>query len=532
MFTDNKDFYPTKEETVKFMLSLMPKEELTKIKYILEPSAGKGDLIEGFYNSYVDITYSSYRRELGYTPSEKDKEKCIKNFNIDCIEIDNNLQLILKNKGFNLVYSDFLTYQPNRFYDLIIANFPFSEGCKHLLHAIEIQERIGGKILCIINAETIKNHYSNERKQLIQLLNKYNAKIEYKENEFKDAERKTNVEVAIIYIDIPMKDKDSLFEKKFKSDTKNIKFENFSGLVPKMNKLERLVFEYNMVINSTTELFKEQIRINKMLNGFGLNNNISLCNCEGCGRRDLTINEFINKTNMRFWEKFIQETDLQSRLPSKLRNNFTIFLQRQENISFTIENLRYFYEHLLDMIPNEYEKTVAEVFDKFTKDYNYTDNEWCKNIHYYNGFKTNKSYRIDKKVILPCYHEYFYMLPDELVDLNIIFENISGIKDNNFNSKKLINAIEDNEKNIETTHFIINSYKKGTIHIKFKNPEHVKIFNILAGKGKAWIPSDFGNKPYKDMSDEEKDIVKEFYTPEEYENQLINGQVTNYLRLT
>ena len=42
-----------------------------------------------------------------------------------------------------------------------------------------------------------------------------------------------------------MKDKDSLFEKKFKSDTKNIKFENFSGLVPKMNKLERLVFEYN-----------------------------------------------------------------------------------------------------------------------------------------------------------------------------------------------------------------------------------------------------------------------------------------------
>ena len=39
-------------------------------------------------------------------------------------------------------------------------NPPFSEGDKHLLKAINIMKN-GGQIVCILNAETIKNPYSN-----------------------------------------------------------------------------------------------------------------------------------------------------------------------------------------------------------------------------------------------------------------------------------------------------------------------------------------------------------------------------------
>lgn len=47
-------------------------------------------------------------------------------------------------------------------------NPPFSDGVKHLLHAIEIAEKTGSEIVCILNANTIKNPYSNGRKLLLQ----------------------------------------------------------------------------------------------------------------------------------------------------------------------------------------------------------------------------------------------------------------------------------------------------------------------------------------------------------------------------
>lgn len=518
MFTDNKDFYPTPTELTKKLVDMIPKKDLLEVNYILEPSAGKGDLIEGFKEQYKEKCYAGISKRY-WDDTELNKLK------IDCIEIDESLKAILRNKGYNLIASDFLTFNPVRFYDLIIANFPFSNGCKHLLKAINIQERIGGKILCIINAETINNTFSNERKQLAELLKKYNAQVQFIKDAFTKAERKTNVEVALVYVDIPMKNKESIFYKKFKSDNKNIEFESFQGLLPKMNKLERLIFEYNMVIDSTVELFKEQLRINDMLSKLGLQNNICIANGgeKYCKHDMIDINDFVNETNMSFWNKFINETDLKNRLPSKLRYKFTDFLQKQKNVSFTLENLQYFYEHLLDMIPEEYEKTVANIFDVFTRKYNYSDREWNKNIHMYNGWKTNNAYKIGSKVIFPCYHSsgYFYSLPDELVDLNIIFENISG-KKYDIANKDIVKAIENNEKNIDTEFFLIDSYKKGTVHIKFKNMEYVKVFNILAAKGKMWLPSDFGKKKYEDMTDKEKELVKVFFKPEEYNVQMLN----------
>jgi hypothetical protein len=83
-------------------------------------------------------------------------------------------------------------------------NPPFANGDLHLLKAIDIQKN-GGKIVCILNAETIDNPYSNTRKLLANTLNKYNAEIKYYENAFVGSERTTVVCVAVVYIDIPRK---------------------------------------------------------------------------------------------------------------------------------------------------------------------------------------------------------------------------------------------------------------------------------------------------------------------------------------
>jgi hypothetical protein len=246
----------------------------------------------------------------------------------------------------------------------------------------------------------------------------------------------------------------------------------------------------------------------------------------------ITINEFINKINLEYWNKFINETNFRDRLPSKLRNNFTYNMEKQKDITFNMENVRYFYEELTKSIPQSYEETIANLFDDLTRKYSYTDSAWNQTILYYNGWKSNSCYKIQKRCIIPCSTGfYFHNLPEALIDLNIVFENLSGEKDSLTTTDRVYKAIRNNEKKIETKFFFLDSYKKGTLHITFKDQKLLNRFNILAAKGKQWLPPSFGVKYYQDMTKEEKTLVKDFgMTAEEYTQ--VVGYQNNLLRLT
>lgn len=516
MFNNNSTFYPTPYHLIRKMTDKI--QNISKIKYILEPSAGKGDLIEGFKEQYMA------KRWITKT------DKLDEYITIEAVEIDTNLANLCRGKGINIVWDDFLDFNPPRFYDLIIANFPFDRGADHLLKAIQIQERIGGQIIAIINAETLKNPYSNNRKHLTALLEKYKADIEYLENQFIDAERTTGVEIALIHVTIPMIDTTTMFEKDFERDNPDITVENMHQLAVNRSKLEQLVFECEMIKQSGINLFKEKMRVDKLLEGMGIKSKLALCRADYSRDGDITINQFIERINLEYWRKFIGETDFKNRLPSKLRDNFTYNIESQKNIAFNTENVKYFYQELIRAIPQSYEEAVAAVFDKITCNSYYPDATWNKNIHMYNGWKTNNGMRINKKCIVGISTYWMYRLPDILVDLNIIFENISGVKDDLYKDNRVEDAIKKHEKKIETEHFILDVYKKGTLHVTFKNKEHLTQFNILAGKGKNWLPPTFGNKNYSDMDKEDQRFVLELgMTPEQYNGQL---HKTDYLRLT
>ena len=145
------NFFPTPKNLIK---------EITKdIKWwlidgILDPEAGKGDIVDYIRSEQADRV-------------------------IDCIEINPELRATLKGKGYSVVHDDFLTFEPRYHYDLIIMNPPFDKGATHLLKALSIQER-GGRVICILNAETLRNPYTNERKVLVKKLDDLNASITYR----------------------------------------------------------------------------------------------------------------------------------------------------------------------------------------------------------------------------------------------------------------------------------------------------------------------------------------------------------------
>lgn len=81
-------------------------------------------------------------------------------------------------------------------------NPPFSAGAAHLLKALDVMKD-GGKIRCLLNAETIRNPCTNERKELAAQLEKLNATVKYIPDAFKNARRAARVEVALVSVDIP-----------------------------------------------------------------------------------------------------------------------------------------------------------------------------------------------------------------------------------------------------------------------------------------------------------------------------------------
>jgi len=127
----NAEFFPTPAWLTEEMLSLV---NLRSVHSILEPSAGKGDIIE--------VIRSKMHRPRIY-----------------CCEIDPELQMILNGKGVTILNDDFLSFTAQGYYfDLVVMNPPFSQGAQHLLHAWNIISE--GEILCLLNAETIRNPYS------------------------------------------------------------------------------------------------------------------------------------------------------------------------------------------------------------------------------------------------------------------------------------------------------------------------------------------------------------------------------------
>lgn len=134
---NNKEFYPTPSELLDELLTSdfegmrLPRRLGERV---LEPSAGKGNIIE-----YI--------------------KKSTNTRDIDAIEYDITLANELTRKKHTVIHNDFLTFTPFKQYDSIVMNPPFSNGDEHLLKAIEVAESNVSKscnVYAIINAETIK----------------------------------------------------------------------------------------------------------------------------------------------------------------------------------------------------------------------------------------------------------------------------------------------------------------------------------------------------------------------------------------
>lgn len=532
MFKDNKDLYPTPENIINKMLDGL---DFNYIQSILEPSAGKGNIVE-------ELKKKEHKDRWG---SQK------YHFDIDCIESDQNLQHILKGKNFRVVHNDFLIYDTMKEYDLIIMNPPFSNGCKHLLKALELQERNGGAIICLLNAETLNNLCSNERIALKRKLDDYNASIEYIQDAFIDAERKTSVEIALVKVKLPEVKRNSFIldglrqaqEQREIEDTESteiIENDFFKAIVNQYN-LEvqagiDLIREYNAMKPFILSQFGKDEETGKTIQTGGCMLSLDLATNRDKYRNKLSVNGYIREVRGKYWSALFENPKFTGQLTNNLQTEFYNKVEELKDYDFSLYNI---YQIKIDMqksVVRGIEDTILSLFEELGNKYHYYD-ETSKNIHYYNGWKTNKSWMINKKVIIPLsgwrdvgyswckYNPARYDVISKLQDIEKCFNYLDGGLTEAVNLEESLKFAEEfvETKNIQLKYFTITFYKKGTCHITFNNEELLKKFNIFGSQHKGWLPPTYGRKKYSDMTAEEKEVVNEFDGGESGYNKVINN---------
>lgn len=559
------EFYPTPPELAAKMVNC--KFLKGKIETILEPSAGKGDLIDFLLLTieclgYRDCCRYVYKSDISM-PYETVIEGVINEFvlpyfrkgerathyydKVDCVESDSNLCAILRNKDYRVCNDDFLLYDDDKHFDLIIMNPPFSNGDEHLLKAISIAEKTGSKIICLLNAETIKNPYSNKRKLLVNTLEKYNAEIKYVQDAFKNAERKTGVEVAIVRVEIPapFRGKSRIWEELEQNDIDIDGPISTSEIVSADDPLRMAVKLYKRELEAGKKLIEEYLALKPYLTST-FENEDTPSYMRGClltlssGKNGVNWNEYLYSLRYKYWYQLLHNPAFMNNLTSNLREEYYSMISEFAHKDFSLKNI---YDVKMDIISRTakgIEDKIVSMFESLSYQYSM---DAAGNVHYFNGWKSNSAFKINKKVVIPYaaawewgkleYHCYsdcsVYRKLDDL-EKCLAFLQIGEseyIYDIDLNNQLKVYQEQQVTRKMQFKFFEVDVFKKGTMHIKFRDLELLKRFNIFGCQRKGWLPPSYGRKSYSEMNQEEKQVIDEYEGQQEYEKVYANRE--NYI---
>lgn len=550
-----KGFYPTPSDLASELLEDI---KWDRIRTILEPSCGKGDLLFA-----IGKEIAEYKRDIS------------DNLCIDLVEIDPALRGIVNDTYIQknpeehyAVYKDYL-YKPQDLlteqakekmenayamyrackckmqfvqedflqlftmtpYDLIVMNPPFFDGDAHLLKAISLQERFGGQIRCILNAETLRNPCTNRRKVLLQKLEEHGAEISYRESAFVDAERTTDVVVAMIRMDIPTPKLESEFFSRFqKAEEQQWQAVHPTEMVS-MDPVQQILARYRMEVNAGVKLIQEYMSMKPYIQESVEKSeydhpilHLKVGTTRYGSDTAPDINDYVKAVRLKYWKGLFANKKIFGKFTSNLRDSLMSRVNQMVDVEFSEYNIRLLITEMNAQAAAGIEETIHGLFHKMTVGHHWRDEVEVKNIHYFNGWCTNKAHFINKKVILPCYDVFsdyswskdslkVYQANEQLADIERTLNFLDGNMSAEVDLWRALERASANgqTKKIQCKFFSVDFFKKGTMHITFLDQRLLDRFNIYCAKGKNWLPPCYGKKKYRDMSAEEQAVVDSFH---------------------
>ena len=465
----NPDFYPTPVPVIGKMLA--PYLDELDNRHILEPSAGKGDILD-----YIKSRRHPYRDAALY-----------------CCEADPELAATLAGKGYRVLAHDFLTFQPSHMFDLIVMNPPFSAGVDHLLHAWEILP--AGDIVCLLNAETIRNAHTEKRKLLSRIIEDNGGQVEMLGPVFRGAERTTDVEVAMVRLHKEAA-AGSWFAESVDRETVQTMQSETQGELAIKDDIGAMVAAYEAAKRAFASVYMARADVARYLAVVGgLKNRRDDRNDQdylsyACSMNNpvAAYNFFVETMRRNAWDTVFARVGIQDKVTEKVRKDFER-MRTENGYDFTERNVEALLDGLMLNRGQIMQDCINEAFDLMTKYHH-------ENRIHIEGWKTNDRWMVNRKVILPYMVELDWSrgfrprlgYSDASRTMDDIDKAMCFLAGKSFDAiRKISDAVRDSQE-AESEFFRLKSHQKGTLHLTFKDKSLWERFNATACEGKNWLP--------------------------------------------
>lgn len=420
------------------------------------------------------------------------QKKWNRNIQLFAIEKNPDLQATIRGKKYKILDSDFLEYEKDTEFDYIFMNPPFSNWDEHLLKAWEIAENTS--IVCILNAETIRNPFSKRRQHLAKIIEDNWGTVEYKNNAFSDADRKTDVEIAIVRL-TKVTEKTKFSFEWMESETVSMNEEILNNEIATRNMIDSIIIDYKRSKDMFAEWMRLIQRSGQIASSISDNYNLKPFEIAGNnGTMNDRYTEFVGEMKYWIWNKIAKDLKIEQYMTTNLKSDFWSYMKEQGSLAITEENIRKFADMIFMNRGNIMENAIHEVFDEFTKYYK-------ENREHVEWWKTNDKWKVNRKIILPHWvtHEnwrsdswyqinWWCRSKMDDIDKSLCYIDGKSIEKIVSIEKALETGFRMGEWKTESTFFDIRFYKKWTVHITFRDEKLWKEFNMRACEGKNWLP--------------------------------------------
>lgn len=456
---------------------------------VLEPQAGTGELAVA-----VESLADYYHRRR---PT------------IDCCELDATKHPVLREKDLNVVGVDFLEFGSGAIYSHCIMNPPFAEGAKHVCKAWDVLW--DGEIVAIINAETIRNPFSAERKRLARLIEEC-GEVEFIEDAFIGPEvvREAEVEIALVYLRKCANVKADVFgtlieELRQDSTTDARLAEGYrQDALPALpeSTLENMVLTFNAAVKAMQDCVFAEARSSYYTTMLG--ETLAVREAGGCTAKDTSV-EWVqtevakrySKLKDRAWAGLLRSTNVTTRLSSAAQKRLESEFDEIKKLEFSLRNVYGFLCGLVEKRGEIQMEMVCDIFDLFTRYHS-------DNAVFYKGWRSNDRHRTcgmrlkTTRVILPGHgrESYHNSLSGESERLLQDFDKVFAMLDGKVEPEVGLTTVFRRDFHFlrsggraSSSYFDVRFYAgAGTIHFYPKSKELIDRLNRLVGRQRQWLP--------------------------------------------
>lgn len=460
------EFYPTPSS----LAWQMAKPYLDTAKSVLDPSAGKGDLLKPFL---PQTRYGSGPRLYAIEPVP------------ELVAALNSLE------GVRVIGNDFLSYSGRHRFDLIIMNPPFSNADEHLLKAWEVVDD-GGTVVCLLPETMLQGRTA--RQQLMQDIVRRGT-VEPLGSQFAKAERRTNVHVCKITLKKPAAAQTFDFGNYGQAKRIEISDDIETNLPARQDTIGNLVLAHGKVADHLKELCRHWHAVEFYLKGLGLQFSKMKPeeNLDKSETPSHAFNAILDEVTRQAWHEVVSRSKVADLFTERMHKDFDKFIDAQGAMDFSAPNIAKLFETLFMSRHTIADQCVQDVFDKLCS---YDK----KNKIHVEGWKTNDAHKVNRKVIMPGFVEYgwngfhvsYYRDRSALDDIDKALCHVTGRSfasivtiHESLNAAFKIKGSEENTA--ESSFFRLKFYKKGTLHLEFKDKKVWELFNVTAARGRGWI---------------------------------------------